>query len=367
MPRPGRGAGRETVHVSDSPHKSSDRKAAERPGWTGLRHAELLKLRVRDLGLKIEGTPVEKRVARLCRELDKAGITFRPLAYLSDDWFAPDGVPAIGIPFWLSHPRLRRLEKKMMLDVEGGSDDEFMRILRHECGHTINYAYRLHRKNRWRKLFGLMSADYKDMFRVHPYSRRYVRNLDNFYAQMHPDEDFAETFAVWLRPRRDWRKDYAGWRALEKLEYVDEVMREDVIGWHPQVTAKSRDCIARADRMRLTLEAYYKKRRAEYAWEYADFYDPDLKRLFRSDGDGSAESAGRFLRRRKGDLLGDIARWSRESKFNINRVLRDLIERCDELGLRVHRPETETVLEVTAYVTTLVVNYLHTGEFKRHR
>jgi len=79
-----------------------------------------------------------------------------------------------------------------------------------------------------------------------------------------------------------------------------------------------------------------------------------------------AESAGHFLRRQKGDLLSDISRWSRESKFNINRVLRDLIERCDELGLKVHRPETETVLEVTAYLTTLVVNYLHTGEFKRH-
>ena len=119
--------------------------------------------------------------------------------------------------------------------------------------------------------------------------------------------------------------------------------------------------------MKSALEAYYKKRRAEYAWEYADFFDPDLKRLFKSDGDASAESAASFLRRRKDDLLDEISRWSRESKFNINRVLRDLIERCDKLGLQVHRPETETVLEVTAYLTTLVVNYLHTGEFKRHR
>jgi len=353
--------------VSDPSEKKPVGEAAEARPWERRPHRELLKLRVRDLGLRIEGTPVERRVARLCRQLERAGITFRPLCYLSDDWFAPDGVPAIGIPFWLAHPKLRRLEKKMMLDVEGGSDDEFMRILRHECGHTINYAYLLHRKNRWRKLFGLMSADYKDMFRVRPYSRKYVHNIDNFYAQMHPDEDFAETFAVWLNPRRDWRKDYADWGALEKLEYVDELMREDVIGWQPQVTAKLKECIARADRMKSTLEAYYKKRRAEYAWEYADFYDADLKRLFRGKGDDSLESAAHFLRRRKGDLLDDISRWSRESKYNINRVLRDLIERCDELGLRVHRPEAETVLEVTAYLTTLVVNYLHTGEFKRHR
>lgn len=353
--------------MSDSSDTTSTGEAAEPFLWTKLPHKELLQLQVKDLGLKIEGTPLEKRIARLHRELDKVGITFRPLCYLSDDWFAPEGVPAIGIPFWLAHPRLRRLEKKMMLDVEGGSEDEFMRILRHECGHTINYAYLLHRKNRWRKLFGLMSANYKDMFRVHPYSKKYVRNIDNFYAQMHPDEDFAETFAVWLNHRRDWRKDYAAWGALEKLEYVDELLRDNVVGWQTEVKAKPKNCIARASRMRLTLEAYYKRRRAEYAWEYSDFYDPDLKRLFRGEGDDSAESAARFLRRRKGDLLDDIARWSRESKFNINRVLRDLIERCDELGLCVRRAETETVLEVTAYLTTLVVNYLHTGEFKRHR
>ncbi len=362
----------ETLPEPDASPSDVGRARGARPDagdfpWAKLPHKELVKLCVMDLGLGIEGSDLERRVARLHRELGKAGIIFRPPCYLSDDWFAPEGVPAIGIPFWLAHTRLRRLEKKMMLDVEGGSEDEFMRIIRHECGHTINYAFLLHRKTRWRKLFGLMSAEYKDMYRVHPYSRKYVRNIADYYAQMHPDEDFAETFAVWLDPRREWRKKYEGWGALEKLEYVDKLMREEVAGWQSRVTARPRDFIARADRMKLTLEAYYRKRRAEYAWEYSDFFDPDLERLFRTDMDASAESAGRFLRRRKNDLLDDISRWSRESKFNIDRLLRDLIERCDELGLRVHRPETETVLEVTAYLTTLAVNYLHTGEFKRHR
>ena len=343
----------------------------EEPPWAKLREKELLKLRIRDLGLdvllKVEGSGLAKRIAKLRRELDRKGIDFHPPCYLSDDWACPDGVPAIGIPFFLAHPRLGRLEKKMMLEVEGGTREWFMRILRHECGHAVNYAFLLHRKTRWRKLFGPFKADYKDTYRVRPYSRKYVRNLDDWYAQMHPDEDFAETFAVWLTPGRDWRKEYEGWGAMEKLGYVDGLIREEVAGWQPQVTAKPREFLWRADRMRTTLDAYYKKRRAEYAWEYSDFYDPDLKRLFPPTADAAAEMASHFLRRRRKDLLDNISRWSRESKFNINWILRDLIERCDELALRVGRPEPEAVLELTAYLTSLVVNYLHTGEVKRHR
>ncbi len=335
--------------------------------WAKLREKEILTLQIMDLGLSIEGSDLEKRIARLYRELDQRGIDFHPPCYLADDWACPDEIPAIGIPFFLAHPRLKRLEKKMMLDVEGGGAPECARILRHECGHAVNYAFLLHRKTRWRKLFGSFKADYKDMYRIRPYSRKYVRHLKDWYAQMHPDEDFAETFAVWLAPGRDWRKEYEGWGALAKLEYVDELMREEVAGWTPQVTAGPREFLWRADRMRTTLEAYYKKRRAEYAWEYSDFHDPELMTLFPRTGDQSAEKASQFLRRRRPDFLENISRWSRENKFNINLLLRDLIERCEELDLRVGRAEADAVLEVTAYLTTLVVNYLHTGEFKGHR
>ncbi len=332
--------------------------------WAKLTEADLLKLRIRDLGLTVEG--FEKSIDGLYRELDCMGIDFHPPCYLADDWLCPDEVPAIGIPFFLAHPRLKRLEMKMMLEVEGGTRPEFMRILRHECGHTMNYAFLLHRRTRWRKLFGSFKADYKESYRIRPYSRKFVRNLDNFYAQMHPDEDFAETFAVWLDPGRSWKSEHAGWGALAKLEYVDELMREEVAGWQPQVVAKKRQFLWRADKMQTTLELYYKKRRAEYAWEYPDFFDPDLKRLFPPTDSAGAEPAGRFLRRRRKDFLSDISRWSRESKFNISRIMGDLIERCEELDLRVGRPETEAVLEVTAYLTSLVVHYFHTGELTRH-
>src|SRR5713226_9490652 len=102
--------------------------------WPRLNDEELLGLRLRDLRLRIQGTPLEHRVQRLYRELDARGIHFKPHVWLSEEWFAPDGVPGFAVPFYLAHPRLVKLERKQMLQVEGGTDSECMRILRHEAG-----------------------------------------------------------------------------------------------------------------------------------------------------------------------------------------------------------------------------------------
>ena len=138
----------------------------------------------------------------------------------------PVGIPAIFIPFFLVHDRLRALERTMMLEVEGGTPEWFMKLIRHEAAHAYSYAYQLPRKKKWQQTFGHTSREETpDFYQPRPFSRSYVVHLDDWYAQSHPDEDFAETFAVWLTPGLDWRKRYAGWKALQKLEYVDELMR----------------------------------------------------------------------------------------------------------------------------------------------
>ena len=167
------------------------------------------------------------------------GIRLRPHAWISSEWFSPADVPGIAIPFYLAHPRLMKLEKKMMLEVEGGTWSECMAILRHEAGHAVQHAYQLQRRRRWQQLFGPSSKHYPRYYRPNPASRRYVQHLRRWYAQSHPDEDFAETFAVWLRPRSNWRTRYAGWPALKKLEYVDELMGE-IAGKRPPVTTRER-------------------------------------------------------------------------------------------------------------------------------
>jgi len=108
-----------------------------------------------------------------------------------------------GIPFYLADAKLRRLEKAVDA-LE--SDRQIMMYMRHEAGHVFNYAYRLYTTPEWRRLFGPFFRPYRDDYRPVPFSRHYVRHIEGWYAQKHPDEDFAETFAVWLTPRSGWRR-----------------------------------------------------------------------------------------------------------------------------------------------------------------
>ena len=201
-------------------------KARRRPWWAELSKEELLDVRICDLELSIEGTALESRVGHLHDSLARRGLRFRPHVWLSTDWFTPDGVIGFAVPFFLAHPRLARLEHSMMFETEGARHDECKRILRHETGHAIDNGYRLRRRKRWRELFGKASEPYRDTYVPRPASRDYVQHLDMWYAQSHPLEDFAETFAVWMTSRSRWRSRYRGWPVLQKLEYVDELMME---------------------------------------------------------------------------------------------------------------------------------------------
>ncbi|HEV8236781.1 MAG TPA: putative zinc-binding metallopeptidase, partial [Gemmatimonadaceae bacterium] len=190
----------------------------------GEERSALLGRRISELGLQIRGSRVERLIDQLYKELAARSISFRPPVYLSDQWGCPDGTPLIGVPFYLVDRRLERLEEEMSGAVE--DDGEAMRYLRHECGHALNYAFKLYERADWQQTFGSFSRPYRERYRADPFSREHVRHILGWYAQKHPDEDFAETFAVWLTPGVDWRSEYAGWPALAKLEYVDRVMTE---------------------------------------------------------------------------------------------------------------------------------------------
>ena len=215
-------------------------------------------MRIRDLGLTIEGTWLQECVDRLYDELDERLLRLKPHVWLSDDWFSPANIPGFAIPFYLAHPRLRRLEHDQCLDVEGASRAECMRIMRHEAGHAFQHAYQLQRRRRWQELFGKSSTRYPEYYRPNPASKRYVQHLRLWYAQSHPDEDFAETFAVWLRSRADWRKKYVGWPALKKLEYVDELMAD--VGWRKPVIT-TRRVIEPIRKINKSLAEHYADRR----------------------------------------------------------------------------------------------------------
>jgi hypothetical protein len=170
---------------------------------------EVLRKPIKELGLRLEGSPVEKYVYQLYREIERKGLKhFRPPCYLTDEWGCPSGEPVIGIPFYLADPKLSAVEKTLN-DLE--DEREIMMYMRHEAGHAFNYAYQLYKTEEWRDLFGPFRRPYREDYRPVPFSRSFVRHIAGWYAQKHPDEDFAETFSVWLTTRSNWRKRYKDW------------------------------------------------------------------------------------------------------------------------------------------------------------
>src|SRR6188768_3676634 len=131
----------------------------ETADWTSLTDAELFERRISSLGLRLEGTAVEPLIRQLYDELLAKGLVFRPPCHVGDEWFVPVGIPAIFIPFFLVHDRLRQLEKKIILEVEGDSPESFLRLIRHEAAHAYSYAYPFVKTRKWRQTFGKSSSD----------------------------------------------------------------------------------------------------------------------------------------------------------------------------------------------------------------
>lgn len=323
---------------------------------------ELLDLRICDLPIRIAHTSLEDRIVKLYHELENRRIRFKPHFWLSVEWFSPDGVPGIAIPFYLAHPRLVKLEHKQMLEVEGGTEAECMRILRHEAGHAMDTAYRLHFRRRWRELFGPFTKPYPESYRPKPNSRKHVLHLRAWYAQAHPAEDFAETFAVWLTPGSRWRSRYKGWTVMRKLEYVESLM-EEVAGKPP--LKKDRRKIEPLSEVKITLREHYRRKKDRYETEWPPFYDKDLRRIFSSDPKHrSRPTAASFLRSERNELREMIAEVTGIHAYTVDYVLKNMIERCKELKLRLQGPASYAKRQVTIMLTMHAMHVIHSGYYR---
>ena len=324
---------------------------------------ELLGLRLSELPVRIEGTWLEACIAQLYAELKARNILFEPRCYLADEWLTPENEPVIGIPFYLAHPRLIKLQKKMLLEAEGDNHEWCMKLLRHEAGHALTYAYDLNRKRSWQRVFGHPSETYGDTYRFRPYSKSFVRHLDYYYAQYHPDEDFVETFAVWLTPGLDWRGKYAGWKALDKLVFVDKLMKR--IAGKPPLRASGRQ-LWKAATIRSTLRRYYQKRRISEAEDFPEFHDANLLRMFdagKPDGE-TRQPVARLLQTHRKALVTTVSNWTGERRFMVNEVYNAVLQRSRALHLVSEDPDTVAVLRLATYLTTLMMNYRYTTRLR---
>ena len=327
--------------------------------WQGLEDDEIMQLRVRDLGVQIGGSWLEPLIGQLYEELSAKNIKFRPPCYLADEWLCPDKSPIIGIPFCLAEGRLKHIEQKMMFEVEGGTEKSCMRLLRHECGHAINYAYKLYKKTRWRELFGPFSAQYCDSYYYRPYSKRYVIHLEGNYAQAHPDEDFAETFAVWLNPQSKWQLKYKDWPVLKKLNYVDDLMKK-IAEQEPVTRAEGKPPWS-ADRMTSTLASFYERKRKGLGMAFQGYYDDNLLKLFGKEHSGnSSVKASIILREHRRMLVLSVTKWTGHRKYDIYALLHNLSRRCDTLNLYAKTDDINTIIAMTSLLTAIASNTLLT-------
>lgn len=330
---------------------------ARRPELSGLSDQDLLEMRLCDLGLRFPGSALEARTAFLSAELAQRGVAFRPHLWLSTEWFSPDEVPGFAIPFYLAHPRLQALEARQMEVVEGGTPRSFRQLMRHETGHALDSAYRVHERADYRAFFGSFSAPYRRHYPVRPRSKRFVRHLDNGYAQSHPAEDFAETLAVWLDPESDWRARYRGWPALDKLSYVDRLMRE--LG--PQEPlVRRRERVEPLSTLKLTLGEYYEEKRRRYSVHRLRNYDRDLRRMLRERKQGvpGGVGAASYLRRARPEIRKLVADRTGAFQYDIDRVLREMIKRSARLDLVVAPSEARPDSRVGRRVAAQVIRYL---------
>jgi hypothetical protein len=331
--------------------------------WETVRY-ELLKTRICDLDLSIEGSRLEPLIGRLYRELGARQLSFEPPVYLTDTWGCPDQVPLMGIPFYLTDAHLARLEEEQTGEVE--DDRTTMMFLRHEAGHAYNYAYRLWRRKGWKEVFGAFHRPYREVFFPQKTSRNFVRHIlasqyGSTYAQKHPDEDFAETFAVWLAPRSGWRRRYRRWPAMRKLHYVDCLMHE-LRSKEPIALNGAR--VKPADAMTVTLAEFYGARADRYRAAAQGYVDDRLREAFSARANGGSRPVVPLLRKHRRELLARLTQWTGLSEGEVNAILSKVEERAAALRLTFPpRGGTPAVLKLAALATAFAMDFVYTGRF----
>jgi hypothetical protein len=325
-----------------------------------LSEEELLKLKLNKLNLSIEGSLLESRILLLYSELEKKKLIFKPHIWISEEWFTPDDIAGFAVPFYLIHSKLMRLEKSQMLEAEGARKKECMQILRHETGHAILHAFKLYKKPKWEKIFGSYDKSYPLYYHPDIRSTDYVTHLNAWYAQAHPLEDFAETFAVWLDPASNWKRKYKKWGAIVKLYFVDELMKS-LINKNP--IRRKKEEFAPLSKLNYTLKEHYKRKKEFYSIEWSHSFDAELQKIFIAKDDSNNELT-RFIRRIRKSTRKNINELLDIPQYTVEQLLINMEKRCKELGLNGIKNIREAEKQLLIILTSQIINISYQGYYK---
>jgi len=327
--------------------------------WEDFSEKELLKVRLSDLGLSLANSWVEKEAHQLYKTLAKRHLNFTPHLWIADDWFCPDGVPGIAVPFYILHAKLWALEKKMIGTVEGGDARDCQRYLRHECGHAIDNAFKLRLSKSRQKLFGKSSTPYPEQYTFRPYSKNYVRHFEEHYAQAHPDEDWAETFAVWLSPKKQWQTKYTGHKALQKLHFIDQSMKKLQ---YLQPRTENQLCPYALNVQKITLREYYTRKRKRLGLSGQDFYGKNLSELFRPS-QAPCQLTYRGIQRWRPTIRSNVAKKTGYPQYLVEQMLQTLTTELQKNQLKLIR-KTRLPQQIEKLLMTQTDRFIKQG---RHR
>jgi hypothetical protein len=325
-----------------------------------LSNEQLLGIRLKDLGLRLEGSTLEKRILKLYNELEQKQLLFKPHIWISEEWFTPDDIPGFAVPFYLVHPRLIKLEKEQMFEAEGEDKNECLSILRHETGHAISHAYKLYNRKSWKKIFGDFKKPYPLWYVPDIGSRNYVTHLNAWYAQAHPLEDFAETFAVWLNPKSNWQKKYKNWSALEKLNYMEELMLE-IKEQEPVVSGRQE--YAPVSRLRKTLDEYYQKKKKFYSASWSESLDTELQKIFKGNINNDSPPASAIISKMRKNLRRTISSVLDIPQYTVDQIILQMIRRTSQLKLFAGKDKDNEV-RLIVVLTSQIINTMQTGYYR---
>ena len=318
---------------------------------------QLLKTPLCKLDLTMEDSLVSDCIAQLKRELTSSGVHIDLIFWISDEWFCPDGTTGVAFPFYLLDQSLLDLEKEFIGHAEGETREYCMKLLRHEVAHAIDNAYSLRTCLERKTLFGDCSTPYPSEYTRRPFSKSFVKNLDHNYAQAHPEEDWAETFAVWLDPKSNWKRIYKDWPAIKKLNYVNKKMKE----------LKKENCIIchetldEISTLPITLRGYLNKRSKLLNKYKSPLFGRNLNRIFSV---GSKRKATQFLQTREREICQKVAKSTNQYHYIVRDVFKELKLECKSKGLTLKKSSRETQRDLERLVTAKTFAYIKQGKHK---